>query len=113
MIVTIYIIILSYFILGAVAFYFINRKKDQNTARESWKKYITYFIIIHALFFGIVFNLLIFRIIVLTIILTGTFELIKLFWNSGYRNQGFFIVAFVLFAILSAGLYRFSGLNKD
>ncbi|WP_372946919.1 phosphatidate cytidylyltransferase [Mariniphaga sp.] len=113
MIVTIYIIILSYFLLGAVAFYFINRKKDRSTARKSWIKYITYFIIIHALFFGIIFNPLIFRIIALVIILVGMFELIKLFWNSGYRKQSFFVVAFVLFVILSAGFFRFTGLSKD
>ncbi|MBW6537165.1 MAG: phosphatidate cytidylyltransferase [Mariniphaga sp.] len=113
MIFTIYIIILSYFILGAVAFYFINRKKDRNTAHESWKKYISYFIIIHALFFGIIFNQLIFRIIALVIILIGMVELINLFRNSGYRKQGFFIVSFVLFVVLSAGFFRFSGSNKD
>jgi phosphatidate cytidylyltransferase len=113
MITIIYIIILSYFILGAVAFYFINRKKDHYSARESWKKYITYFIIIHVLFLGIVFNLLIFRIISVAIILIGMFELINLFRNSGYRKQGFFVVSFVLFAVLAAGFFRFSGLNKD
>jgi phosphatidate cytidylyltransferase len=113
MIVTIYIIILSYFILGAVAFYFINRKKDRHSARESWKKYITYFIIIHALFFGIVFNPLFFRIIAVVIILTGVFELIHLFGKSGYREQGFFIFSLFLYVILAAGFFLFSGLNKD
>lgn len=112
MILTIYIIIFSYFLLGAVGFYFINRKKDRNSARESWIKYFTYFIIIHALFFGIVFNPLIFRIITAAIILTGAFELINLFRKSGYLKQGFFIFSLFLFVVLSAGFFQFSGLNK-
>ena len=98
--------------LGAVGFYFINRKKDRNTARESWKKYITYFIIIHALFFGIVFNPLFFRIIAGVIILAGAFELINLFRKSGYQKQGFFSFSLFLFVVLTAGFFQFSGLNK-
>lgn len=112
MILTIYIIILSYFLLGAVGFYFINRKKDPNIARESWKKYITYFIIIHALFFGIVFNPLIFRILAVAIILIGAFELVNIFRKSGYGKQGFFGFSLFLFVILAAGFFQFSGLNK-
>jgi phosphatidate cytidylyltransferase len=112
MILTIYIIILSYFLLGAVGFYFINRKKDPNIARESWKKYITYFIIIHALFFGIVFNPLIFRVLAVIIILIGAFELVNIFRKSGYEKQGFFSFSLFLFLILAAGFFQFSGLNK-
>lgn len=55
MILTIYIIIRSYFLLGAAGFFFINRKKDRKTARESWIKYFTYLIIIHALFLAFAF----------------------------------------------------------
>lgn len=113
MILTIYIIILSYFLLGAVGFYFINREKERNTARESWKKYITYFIIIHVLFISIVFNLLIFRVIAGIIVFTGLFELINLFRKSGYRNQSFFIFSLFLFVILAAGFLWFSGLNQN
>jgi len=113
MILTIYIIILTYFIIGAVGFYFINRKKDRNTARENWKKYITYFIIIHALFLGIIFNLLFFRMITAAIILIGAIELVNLFRQSGYRKQGFFLFSFLLFAVLAAGFFQFSGLTQN
>lgn len=113
MILTIYIIILSYFLLGAAGFYFINRKKDRQTARESWIKYFTYLIIIHALFLGIVINLLFFRILAGVIILTGIFELIKLFRKSGYRSKGFFIFSLFLFMTVAFGFFLFSGLNKN
>jgi len=113
MILTIYIIILSYFLLGAAGFYFINRNKDRKTARESWKKYFTYLIIIHALFLGIVFNVLVFRILAGVIILIGTFELINLFRKSGYKEQGFFIFSLFFFEITAFGFFLFSGLNKN
>lgn len=113
MVLTIYIIILSYFVIGAVGFYFINRKKDRKSACESWTKYITYFIIIHVLFFGIVFNPLFFRIISVVIILIGMVELINLFRKSEFRNQGFFSFSFFLFVVLAAGFFHFSGLNKN
>jgi phosphatidate cytidylyltransferase len=113
MILIIYIIILGYFVLGAVGFYFINRNKDRYTARESWKKYITYFLIIHVLFLGIVFNPLFFRIIAAVIILTGIFELIRVFRKSEYRHPGFFAGALLLFLVLTVGFFQFSGLNKN
>ena len=113
MIFTIYIIILSYFAVGAAAFYFINRKKNRNAARESWKKYITYFLIIHVLFLGIVFNPLFFRIIAVVIILTGIFELIRVFRKSEHRNPGFFVGALLLFLVLAVGFFQFSRLNKN
>lgn len=112
MIFTIYIIILSYFLLGAAGFYFINRKKDRKTARESWKKYFTYLIIIHALFLGIVFNSFVFRILAGLIIAIGLVELIHLFRKSGYKKQVFFLFSILLFVMLSAGFFHFSGLNK-
>jgi phosphatidate cytidylyltransferase len=113
MILTIYIIILCYFVLGAVGFYFINRNKSRYTARESWKKYITYFLIIHVLFLGIVFNPFFFRIIALGIILVGMFELIRVFRKSEHRNREFFVLALLLFLVLTVGFFHFSGLNKN
>ena len=85
MILTIYIIILSYFVLGAIGFCFINRKKDRETARKSWTKYLTYFFIIHILFLSIVFVPPVFATIALLIVLIGLFEIIKLYRESGFR----------------------------
>jgi phosphatidate cytidylyltransferase len=68
MILTIYIIILSYFALGGIAFYFINRKKDRETARASWLKFGVYFLVIYILFLSIAFAPQVFGYIVLLII---------------------------------------------
>ena len=62
MIWTIYFIILIYFTLGFTGFYIINRKKKRDEARNSWVKFITYFFIIHILFFSILFFPVVFKI---------------------------------------------------
>jgi len=113
MIQTIYLIILTYFLLGGVGFYLINRKKDAATARKSYTKFGTYFFIINLLFFSIVLNPLVFRYLAVLIIVVGFFELLKLFGKEGFKQKGFFSVALIVFAFLAAGFYFFSGLQKD
>ena len=112
MILTIYIIIFSYFVLGAVGFWFINRKKDRETARKSWTKFITYFFIIHILFLSIVFKPFIFGLIGLLITLVGLFELIKLFWQSGFRKQKSGVISLLVYLLLSTGFLYFSRLDS-
>lgn len=107
MIQTIYIIILSYFALGAVGFWFINRKKNRQTARKSWIKYITYFFIINILFLSIVFKPFVFNILGILIVLAGLGEMIKVFWQAGFVNQRFWIIALLIYLLLSSGFLVF------
>ncbi|SHJ35564.1 phosphatidate cytidylyltransferase [Tangfeifania diversioriginum] len=111
MILTIYIIILSFFALGGIAFYIINQKKDKKTARASWLKFGVYFIIINVLFLCIAFAPQVFRYIVLVIILVGAGELLYLFKQSNFRNITFFGISLIIFLIFSAGFYFFSQLD--
>jgi phosphatidate cytidylyltransferase len=113
MIRTIYIFILTYFVLGGIGFYLINRKKDPAVARKSYVKFITYFFIIHILFFSIVLYPAAFRWLSLLIILAGFFEMLKLFRSSGYLQKPFFVASVVIYSILSAGFFWFSGLQKE
>lgn len=113
MIKIIYTIILSYFILGAVGFYLINRKKEKSESRKNWTKYITYFIIIHVLFFSIVLYPLLFRILAVLIILAGFFELFKLYRESAYNQKDVFLPAVFVYLLLAAGLFYFSGMKKE
>lgn len=113
MITTIYIIILSYFVLGGVGFYFINRKKEREVARKSWTKFITYFVIIHILFFSIVINPLAFQIVAALIVSVGASEVLRLYRRAKYTQTGFFLISVVLFAVLAYGFLIFSGLNKE
>jgi len=112
MILTIYIIILSFFALGGIAFYIINQKKDKKTTRTSWLKFGVYFIIINVLFLSIAFTPQVFRYIVLFIILVGVGELLNLFKQSNFRNITFFGISLFIFLIFSAGFYFFSRLNN-
>lgn len=112
MIRTIYIIILAYFILGAAGFYFINRKKDLHEARKNWIKLFTYFLIINILFFSIIINPLVFRGLSVLIMITGLYELFKLFRQSGFNQKIFFLVSVLVFGLFSLGFFWFSGLEK-
>lgn len=113
MITTIYIIILSYFILGGIGFYVINRNKPTDVARKSYTKFGTYFIIINVLFFSIVINPIAFKYVSIAIIGVGLVELINLFNSSKRKNKLFFGVSLLLYTLLSIGLYRFSEIPKD
>lgn len=111
MILTIYILILVYFSMGAICFWFINQRKEASGARKSWVKLISYFIIINLLFFSIVINTQLFRILAIIIIIRGLYELILLFRRSGYQRMKFFLESAGVFAVLSFGFFVFSGMD--
>ncbi|MFO7923161.1 MAG: phosphatidate cytidylyltransferase [Bacteroidales bacterium] len=111
MILTIYIIILIYFLLGGIGFYFINKRKERPAARENRTKFITYFFIIHILFLSIIFNPLVFHYLAIAIILVGFGELIKLFLQCGYIKKSFFGLSLFLYLILCAGFILFSRMD--
>lgn len=113
MVQTIYIFILSYFVLGGLGFYFINRKKEKEVARKSWTKFIAYFFIINILFFSIVINPLAFQVLAGLIIAVGLFELFRLLKNDSYKQGGFFALSVVVFGALSYGFWRFSIMEKE
>ncbi len=74
MILTIYLIILTYFILGGIIFYYIYRNREPEIAKKNRSKFISYFLIIHILFFSIVINPIVFYYLVLF-----TFMVISIF----------------------------------
>ncbi len=113
MIRTIYIIILVYFVLGAIGFYFINRRKEAHVARKNRTKLFTYFLIINIVFFSIVIEPLVFRYLAVIIILAGFLEIYTVLKRSGYSRKGFFILSLIVFVIISFGFYAFSLLEKE
>jgi phosphatidate cytidylyltransferase len=112
MIRTMYIIVLAYFILGFIAFYFINRKKEALESRKSWKKTIAYFFIINIVFFSIAINPVVFRYLAVIIIIAGFLELFKLFRESGHKMPVFYLISSIVFAIFSLCFFVFSGMEK-
>lgn len=113
MIQLIYSIIIGYFILGGIGFYLINRKKEKAIAYKSYTKFISYFFIIHILFFSIVINPIYFKYVVLVIIIVGFFELLRLYHKSGYSNSVFYFASNGIYILLSLGLFFFSELSKE
>ncbi len=113
MVTTIYIIILSYFIVGGLGFYFINRRKSKEVARQSWIKFISYFFIIHILFFSIVIQPVVFRYLAGTIAAMGFIELFLLFKKAQFKRPLFFLVSMFIYAILITGFITFSAYSKE
>jgi len=113
MILTIYIIILIYFLLGGAGFYFISRKKDHQEARNYRIKYITYFVIIHFLFLSIIFNPAIFHYLGILIMITGLGEIIYLFRRSRPERWLFFMVSLVIYLVFCAAFFHFSRFNRN
>lgn len=113
MICTIYIIILMYFILGAIGFFFINRRKEAHEARKNQTKLFTYFLIINIVFFSIVIQPAVFRYLAVIIILAGFLEIYSVFRRSGYSRKGFYVLSFIVFSIFSFGFYAFSLMEKE
>lgn len=109
----IYIIILSYFVLGGVGFYFINRRKEPEVAHKSYTKFISYFFIINILFFSIVLYSQIFQYLASVIIVVGLLELFRLFQKSGYKNKLFYFLSTLVYILLSVGFFFFSGMEKE
>lgn len=112
MILTIYIIILIYFLLGAIGFHIINRRRERKEAVSNRVKYITYFFIINIIFFSIVYYPLMFSYIGMMIIIAGMIETFSLFRRSGYSRKGFFSLFIIIFLTLCGGFYFFTTLEK-
>jgi phosphatidate cytidylyltransferase len=47
------------------------------------------------------------------IILAGFYEIFKLYRDSKYEQSGIFIIAVLIFILLSSGFFLYSGLNKE
>jgi phosphatidate cytidylyltransferase len=109
----IYFVILSYYLLGTIGIYFINRRKEPQVKHKAWVKHIAYFIITNILFFSIAVNPVVFRILAVLIIIVGFYELYKLFRESGFNHKEFFWLAVCIFVLFSAGFYFFSLRNKE
>ncbi len=100
---TLYYVILAYFILGAIAFFLIAKKKPGAERKNIWSKYFTYLVIIHALYGSIYFGPPFFSLLAALIVLAGYIELVRVHWKFGesghYRFFTLSLLTFSLFAI--------------
>lgn len=109
----IYSAILSYFVLGAIAFFFIGRKKSNAAKKEIWTKYFTYLFIIHVLYIAIYLGFPYFLILAVAISMTGLAELIAVFRKAGHKKQtAFFVSAIGLYLLIAFLFILFSTAEK-
>jgi phosphatidate cytidylyltransferase len=106
-------IILAYFLTGGIAFYVIGKKKTREEARHNRIKFFAYFVIINGVFLSIVIQPVVFRILAGIIVVTGFYELVTLFRNSGYLKKRFFLLSLCSYCLLSAGFICFSNLERN
>ncbi len=115
---TLYLFILLYFILGAIAFAYIGRRKDVASRRSLWKKYFTFLLLVHLLYGNMVFFPSYFILPAAIISGVGLFEITRLWWlhKRPGRNRVFassllvYLVlagCFILFSMMEQGSLLF------
>jgi phosphatidate cytidylyltransferase len=90
-------IILLYFLIGAVLLAVISRKNSGNKNRENLIKYLTYFLIVSVLFFSILINPVLFRIVALIIVVVGMAEVLIAARKGNHAGR-------ILISLLSFGV---------
>lgn len=113
MILNIYLIIFTFFLIGAVGFWQINRKKSNVDGRKNWVKYISYFIIIHLVFFSIISQPVLFHYICYFILAAGFLELISLFRVSKWDKPLFFAGSILTYSAFAVGFFFFGWLKME
>ena len=114
MILTVYIITLIYFVIGACLTFYINRKKNSDLKKKSWTKFVVYFLIINTIMLGTIIHELIFQILSFLIIFIGLYELIKVFYlNKSKQKTLFFIFSLFVYVFVSVGFVSFAFLRKE
>jgi phosphatidate cytidylyltransferase len=109
----VYLVILLYFILGAVGFHFINRRKSPEQAAQNRLKLFTYFLIITTLYLAIVTHTWLFMTLAIIIAVAGMVELMRLFSVSRQSHWVFFSISLLLYLVLASGFMVFSMLEKQ
>lgn len=110
---TLYLIILAYFLLGALAFFLINRKKPGKEKRSAWRKYLTYVVVIHLVFFSIISEPWFFPWLAWLIAIAGLIEIWVVRMRSRQAPRLFFRLFLIIYLALAAGLIYFSGINRE
>lgn len=109
-----YLAIIIYFILGAVAFAIIARRKSKDKRKQLWSKYFTYFAIIQILFLSIYFSFPYFTIIALLIVTVGYIELIRVkLKNDHERHYLMFSVSLIVYTLVAIPFVLFSMSEKN
>ncbi|MDF3028380.1 MAG: phosphatidate cytidylyltransferase [Fluviicola sp.] len=106
MLVSVYLLVIIYFVIGAAAIALINKRKKTSTEkRNRWIKYLVYLGIVNSVIVSIYFDF--FFWLALLISLVAFFELVLLLPGTGLRNRIVAILSFLvlIFAFQSAAWF--------
>ena len=109
---TLFYIIMFFFVLGGAGIYFAGRKQNPKERKKSWLKYFTYFIIIILLYACICFTVKIFPWICGIIVIAGLVEIIRLQKKKPQKKTAFYAILLV-YLLISTGFYFFGNLSQS
>jgi hypothetical protein len=108
---TLYLIILAYFLLGGIVTLSINENKLSHDKKQNWLKYCTYFLIANLLFLSVMINVYYFHYLSIIIMLISLIEIIRLTYLTGKLKTG--LLSLLFFSLLSFPFLGFSLLDKQ
>lgn len=93
---SIYPLVGVYFLLGAVAIVFINRKKTQTPVDKTnrWIKYVLYLLIVNAVILSIYFNAFFYLAILISVL--AIYEFVRMSLRTDIKNQLLFGLPFIV-----------------
>ena len=106
-----YLIILTYFLIGGVILFYINEKYTNQERKHNWLKYFTFFLTVNLLFISVMFNTLYFHYLSIVIILISVIEIIRLMFLTRKLITGF--ISLIFLVLFSFAFIGFSLLEKQ
>lgn len=114
MVITVYVIMQFYFLLGALLAIYISRKKDISNRKSNYTKFAFYYLIVNVMILGTIIHGAIFQALTIIIVVISGSELITVFVHHGSRQKsGFFVYSVLVFFIVSTGFILFSFLSRE
>jgi len=106
-----YLIILTYFLIGGFVILYINEKSLNQDKKHNWLKYFTFFLTVNLLFASVMFNEIYFHYLSIIIILISFFEVTRLIFLTGKLKTG--LISLIFLALFSFTFIGFSLLEKQ
>ncbi len=110
---TLYIAIVTYFLLGAASFSFIGKGKSKSAKASIWAKYFSYLIIVHILFAAIYFGPPYFFALAIIISVAGILEIVRVWLNNRTGGQRVLLLrALIIYTLFVIPFLLFSRSDK-
>ena len=112
MILGVFILIQSYFFIGAMLFG-IARRKQLPGRKSPWSKFFIYMLVVNLISFSVSKNIMLFHLITLFIVFQGLWELIRALRKRVKKSRVFEIAVLTLYLLLSCCFIAFSKMSAQ